>query len=120
MRDNGASAIEFQSLHRALYAEPQDAPPDVFYTLLCFVTVGFPLEINDPGPARHPLHPQHRSEPVVFANDGQNRRELSNIPGTCVPHHALVCRNTSNKYSEFVCYHGERAYPAFLLAYKRS
>merc|ERR1711964_57036 len=99
----GLSSAEFRDLHDRLYDNPSDAPPDVFYTLLCAVALGFPLEIIDPGPARPPWHPQHRSDPVVFASGGHNRRELSNIPGTHIPHHALVCLNTAGKFSEFVC-----------------
>jgi hypothetical protein len=59
----------------------------------------------------------------VFAQQGANRRELANVPGTDPPvtYHGLLV-NTGHKHSrfrEFVQFHGDRCYPEYLIAFRR-
>ncbi len=51
-----------------------------------------------------------------------NTREVAPIPGTSPPspHHGVVVENHGGiRFREFVTFHGEYAYPEYLLAYTR-
>ena len=52
-----------------------------------------------------------------------NPRELARIAGLAPPahHHGLVVENQGGiRFREFLVFHGEYAYPEYLLAYKRA
>ncbi|KAJ1485826.1 hypothetical protein T484DRAFT_2389820 [Baffinella frigidus] len=95
-------------LHQMLYDGNCRHPGDVFYALVCRVTLGCSrLCTSTPGD----FHPKTRE------------RELCDVPGTVppVPHHSLIARKALSgfRFDEYVVFHSDLTYPEYLVAYQR-
>lgn len=110
-------------LHARLYPTAGDHPGcRTYYALVCRTTLGAYLRTTtvvsrgcvdlDSGT---PVFPAH-------ADGRPNTRELAPIPAISppAPYHGLVVENRAPiRFREFIVFHGEYAYPEYLLAYKR-
>mmetsp|Transcript_41200 Transcript_41200/g.86243 ORF Transcript_41200/g.86243 Transcript_41200/m.86243 type:complete len:622 (-) Transcript_41200:969-2834(-) len=116
-------------LHSCLYSAESDHPENVYYMLLCRVSLGAFLRTKsvvhegksllDAGAAEYVFDERFRAKPR-FA------KELSRIPNVdpVARHHSLVVEYGGDGYDvhrfrEFVVFHGDYVYPEYLLAYKR-
>lgn len=88
-------------------------PGHLHYVLLCRVILGR-YDLTDDG--QRSIY----SGRSIWANGGQ-RTELSMIPNTQHPHHSLIVQTGGKlkRFPEYISYHNEYVYPAFLLAYQR-
>ncbi|KAJ1485311.1 hypothetical protein T484DRAFT_1945857 [Baffinella frigidus] len=98
--------IKSSPLHQRLFDGNCRHPGDVFYALVCRVTLGC-SRISTCTPADfHPRAPE---------------RELCDVPGTTVPHHSLIARKATAKlrFDEYIFFHSDLTYPEYLVAYQR-
>lgn len=55
---------------------------------------------------------------------GQDKRQLASIPGSMppIPYHSLLAEtgNVLARYREIVFFSGERIYPEYIIAYRRT
>ncbi len=105
-------------LHKRLYRNSADHPGRVYYMLVCRTTMGAYLRtVNFKGSGCVSLdNPPVKVFPV-------NERELANIRDLTppAPHHGLVIETSGGfRFREFIVFHGEYAYPEYLLAFKRA
>eukprot|EP00747_Dinoflagellata_sp_TGD_P063512 gnl/TRDRNA2_/TRDRNA2_153486_c2_seq1.p1 gnl/TRDRNA2_/TRDRNA2_153486_c2~~gnl/TRDRNA2_/TRDRNA2_153486_c2_seq1.p1 ORF type:complete len:520 (+),score=57.01 gnl/TRDRNA2_/TRDRNA2_153486_c2_seq1:108-1562(+) len=129
----GYERQQLEIFHQMLYGEQNIRHPgDVFYVLLCRVTLGMCLRTRDgtmsEGADRRPLYAEGRNGCV-------NRRELAQVSGIqpSFPHHALFVESCTDypspcthsprccvaRFDEIVLFHADQAYPEYLLAYHR-
>ena len=103
-------------LHARLYPTAAGHPQAVYYVLVCRATLGALVRTATPAPGCVGLDTGAPVFPV-------NTRELAPIPGLSPPthHHGLVFDppRDATRFREFILFHGEYAYPEYLLAYHR-
>ena len=104
-----------RDLHRQLYAHGVKHPNmPVYYLVLCRVVMGVPAVTKDGD--------TDENGKSIWS---MHHRELSTIGGTTMFHHSLVVQaGKGNQYRvhrhrEFLQYHQNRTYPAYVLAYHR-
>ncbi|KAJ1466765.1 hypothetical protein T484DRAFT_1987620 [Baffinella frigidus] len=95
-------------LHRRLYDGNCRHPGDVFYALVCRVTLGCSRVYKGSGD----FHPSSK-----------NHSELCDVPGTAPPvtHHSLIARKatTNLQFDEYINFRSDLTYPEYLVAYQR-
>jgi hypothetical protein len=108
-----AEGVLFQKLFSG--PVPVVNPGHLHYMLICRVILGR-YDLTQDG-ERSILY---RDGPSVWANGGR-RTELSMIPNTQHPHHSLIVQTGGRlqRFPEYVSYHNEYVYPAYLVAYRR-
>ena len=82
---------QLKDLHKILYNQDHALlkhPGAVFYVIVCRVTLGYTLATED-GQKTVGGNPPRE----LFAMGGNNRRELSSMPGVTTPAHALQVRS---------------------------
>lgn len=116
------AAFDRQSeLHALLYSDSHRHAGDVFYLLVARASLGYLLRTADGRTAL--AGGGGGGGGALFATP--NKRELVAVPGISPPvmHHSLFAEASPNgpiaQHSEFVVFHGEYAYPEYLLAYYR-
>ena len=103
-----------KDLHRQLYGHSIKHPnKPVYYLVLCRVVMGVPVFTKDG-------ETDEKSQ-SIWSN---RHRELSTIDGTMFHHSLVVQAGPSAQYElrrhrEFLQYHQNRTYPAYILAYHR-
>jgi len=108
-------------LHKRLYpGGAAEHPGKVYYVLVCRTTLGAYLRTRTWVSAAGGCVSLDTGARVFPANN----RELSLIPGVSPPahHHGLVVEKggpSGIRFREFLVFHGEYAYPEYLLAYRR-
>mmetsp|Transcript_33632 Transcript_33632/g.76888 ORF Transcript_33632/g.76888 Transcript_33632/m.76888 type:complete len:141 (+) Transcript_33632:116-538(+) len=99
-------------LHQMIYPEDGNCrhPGDVFYALVCRVTLGCSRVYKGSGD----FHPSAR-----------HTNELCDVPGVepPLPHHSLIARkattNVKDPFDEYIIFHSDLTYPEYLVAYQR-
>ena len=104
-----------RELHGHLYAHGVQHPQmPVYYLILCRVVMGVPVSTRD-----------GQTDAAGASIWSMPDRELSTIGGTSTFYHSLVAeagqgaQYTLHRHREFLQYHQNRIYPAYVLAYHR-
>lgn len=116
---SGRSRDQVAALHEAIYRDPADHPGKVHYLIVCRVLMGQHVRAKA---ARNLVKIRTRQSvwhPQAF------EKELACIPNVDPPvkYHSLVvepdCAGPTTRHFEFLQFHQQRVYPAFLVAYHR-
>ena len=107
-------------LHRRIYSKSYGHPnTKVYYLFLCRVTMGACVRTATFAPSSTDLdRPGKKVFPI-------SPRELGTIPGVtpATLFHGLIVEDhkppTNLRFREFLVFHGEYAYPEYMLAYRR-
>jgi len=108
-----------KALHELLYSSSDNHPGEVFYLFVCLHVMGKFVRTKS-----KQLEAPNLDNPdcSVWAND--QRREFACIPGMkpAVRYHSLIAEVGEDilRYREIVQSRAERAYPEYLIAYRRS
>ena len=131
-------AKELNDLHAELYPNARDHPGDVRYVIVCRVLMGCYTR------TQKLLHPFEKMDHEDMGRAGESvwfdggpgssrppsRRQLKAVPGgypgARIHYHSLVAEKLPRdqggvieRHREFLQFHHERVYPAYLLAYRR-
>ena len=102
-------------LHKLLFAHVRH-PGNIFYVLVCRVSLGHPVRTQDRGQGAKCMDSGKPVFPISF-------RELATVPNVSPPvhHHSLLVERGGrvHRYREFVVFHSEYIYPEYLLAIQR-
>ena len=107
---------ETTQLHRRLYGPENPHRGNVFYIIVCRVTLGCPVRTQEYGRGARSMDTGERIFPISF-------RELATVPGVDPPvhYHSLIAElgGSIARYREFILTHGERIRPEYVIAYQR-
>jgi hypothetical protein len=109
------------ALHEQLYSHSGiEHPCDVRYLIICRVLMGHYIRSDGRHDQSGDLKDFSNPPCSVWDRNTDQGTELAKIPGTRINFHALFVDKTGGDgYREFVQFHGNRVYPAFVAAYRR-
>mmetsp|Transcript_2179 Transcript_2179/g.7109 ORF Transcript_2179/g.7109 Transcript_2179/m.7109 type:complete len:466 (+) Transcript_2179:1221-2618(+) len=123
---------ELAALHEKLYRRRPGSthehtvehPGDLRYIIVCRVLMGHYVRTNGrpTSSAAHDLMDVESPTSSIWDQNAVPNTELAKIPGTNINYHSLFVDRASGDgscFNEFVQFHGNRIYPAFVVAYQR-
>ena len=113
--DASYNAAGMKEMHAKMYSKSHSHPGEVFYIVVCRVTLGYPLSTKDA------LTNTQDGASLWHPKAKVNGSQLNVIPGTDVCAHSLVAETGQKilRNREFMIYNKSQVYPEYLLAYKR-
>merc|ERR1711871_1553262 len=104
-----------QDMHLKMYSETHMHPGEVFYIIVCRVTLGYPLFTTEGRTSTQ------NGAPLFHPHAKVKGSQLNVIPGTNVAAHSLVAETGQIIFRnrEFMIYNKSQVYPEYVLAYKR-